>query len=205
MFELLDVLFWKKRNFMFEVLDVLFWVLKASPVTCTIFGCSLGIKKIAIKKKLHQFLVIKTLDPDPHWHWPNMMDPEPHWIQWGSTKTQVIFYLEMCLLSLFRRTWLNAWRSPPDSRPRSRSWSPTVALSKRINEPTPHPQQSSEDLWPSMPRVQGIHGLTYQSLEGSWPTLPEFRRVKTSVSVNHALEISWSPGQNSEKLWLLML
>jgi hypothetical protein len=52
---------------MFEVLDVLFWGLKASAVTCTIF-MELRYKKMAVQEILHKFLVIKTLDPDPHRH-----------------------------------------------------------------------------------------------------------------------------------------
>jgi hypothetical protein len=52
------------------------------------------------------------------------------------------------------------------------------------------PAQSSGYSWSSLSEFRKLMTLPY----------PEFRRVKTSDSLNHAILISWSLCQNSEEL-----
>jgi hypothetical protein len=68
----------------FEAINALFLGVEDFSCSCDVLYGGLGIIaifdpkniKVFFSRNFGQFLVIKTLDPDPHW--PKMLDPDPH-------------------------------------------------------------------------------------------------------------------------------
>ncbi len=107
-----------------------------------------NIKHLAVH--FFQFLVIKTLDLDPHW--PKMLDPDPHWNKFGSNtlwyRIRITYEIVSFKLHINNfphvLVWRKRWKCPP-ARRRRRAQPPRQP---HLRSTTPPPlQTSSAWLW----------------------------------------------------------